>query len=77
MVYVFVGLGKSPFFRILVKVSFHILVDFFLQINSHVSVCAYHDIRANAFICGNIAIRIVNSHIGGVINNLLFCQCIS
>ncbi len=62
---------QTPFFRVNGKIYRHILVNFLLQIHARFAKSANHDIRANAFFNRNVAVRIRDDGVVGVVS---FCQ---
>ena len=70
MIYVFIRVNQSPTFWICAKVSFHIFMNLFLQINPKLSICPDNHISTNTTIGRNITIRVVDRKISLVIQDI-------
>jgi len=73
MVNVWVWCSETPYSRILIETSHHIVVNQPLQIHADGSVRPDNYVRTNPDVGGNISVRIVQCEITAVINNLMVC----
>ncbi len=69
MVNVRVWFAQPPAFGVAAKVCPHVLMNQGLQVDTNRPVGANDDIRAYTSICGNVAHRIGDTHIGAVVND--------
>jgi hypothetical protein len=69
MVDVAVSLGPMPPSWIRREIAFHVLMNFFLQVDADSPINTDDFIRANPGVGWNVAIRIGDAYVGGVISN--------
>ena len=69
MVDVAVSLRPMPLPRVRREITFHVFMNFFLQIDVDRPINTHDFIGANPSVGRNVAIRIWDAHIGGVISN--------
>lgn len=74
MIDVFIRGREPPFFRIAVKILFHVFMHFPLKIDTRFTVCPDHDIRADSLAGRYVAIGIWNGEVGRIIGYVLACQ---
>lgn len=67
MIDVAVSFFEPPNFGIFAEVLFHVLMNELLKVEAHFAKSADHDVGANSSFDGDVAIRIIQSDIFGII----------
>jgi len=69
MIDVAIGFRQPPTLWILVEGPSHILMYFLLQIDSDFAKCSNNDVRANSGVQRNVAVRVSDADIIGIVTS--------